>query len=90
VAIKIIQVGAGIRGRHWVEFVKDHPDVECVALVEPDAGSREKAKQVAGSAGCALHADLEETLKSVKADAALVVSPSATHADVTTRCLDAG
>ena len=89
-AIKIIQVGAGIRGRHWVEFVKDHPDVECVALVEPDAGSREKAKQVAGSAGCALHADLEETLKSVKADAALVVSPSATHADVTTRCLDAG
>jgi predicted dehydrogenase len=90
VAIKIIQVGAGIRGRHWVEFVKDHPDVECVALVEPDAGSREKAKQVAGSAGCAMHADLEETLKSVKADAALVVSPSATHADVTTRCLDAG
>lgn len=89
-AIKIIQVGAGIRGRHWVEFVKDHPDVECVALVEPDAGSREKAKQVAGSAGCAMHADLEETLKSVKADAALVVSPSATHADVTTRCLDAG
>ncbi len=88
--IKIIQVGAGIRGRHWVEFVKEHPDVECVAIVEPDPASREKAKGVVGASGCGSFANLEEALKAVSADGALVVSPSATHADVSMRCLDAG
>ena len=88
--IKVIQVGAGIRGRHWIEFVKSHPDVECVAVVEPDAGSREKARSVIGSGGCALHADLNEAFGATQADAALVVSPSATHAEVSMRCLDAG
>ena len=34
--IRILQIGAGIRGQHWAGFVKNHPDVECIALVEPD------------------------------------------------------
>ena len=40
-SIKIVQIGAGIRGRHWAGFVGQHPDVQCVALVEPDAAARE-------------------------------------------------
>lgn len=88
--IKILQVGAGIRGRHWVEFMKDHPDVECVGLVEPDAAARDRAKAMFGGAACGFFADLGEALQNVKADAALVISPSATHADVSIRCLDAG
>lgn len=88
-SIKILQIGAGIRGRHWAEFVKAHPDVECVALVEPDAGSRSKIEAILG-AGCRMFADLDQALKEVKVDAALIVSPSATHADTSIRCLDAG
>ena len=88
--IKIIQIGAGIRGRHWVEFVKHHPDVECIAIVEPDAASLEKAKGLLPASGCRFFQDIGEALNNVKADAALVVSPSATHADVSIRCLDAG
>jgi predicted dehydrogenase len=89
VSIKILQVGAGIRGRHWAQFVKSHPDVECVALVEVDPDSRAKAQEIIGP-GCRYFADLAEALREVKADAALIVSPSATHADVSIRCLDAG
>ncbi len=88
--IKIIQIGAGIRGRHWVEFVKNHPDVDCIAIVEPDAASLEKAKGLLPASDCRFFQDIGEALKSVKADAALVVSPSATHADVSIHCLDAG
>ena len=88
--IKIIQVGAGIRGRHWVQFVKEHPDVECVAIVEPDSASLEKAKGMLGTGNCAFFSGLDEALGRVTADGALVVSPSATHGDVTSRCLEAG
>ena len=88
-SVKIVQIGAGLRGRQWAGFVKAHPDVECVAVVEPDAASREQARPILG-AGCTVFADLPEALQKVKADAALIVSPSATHADVTTRCLEAG
>ena len=87
--IKIVQVGAGLRGRQWAGFVKAHPDVECVAIVELDAAAREKARPMLGH-GCAEFVDVAEALQKVKADAALIVSPSSTHADVATRCLDAG
>jgi len=89
VSIKILQVGAGIRGGHWAQFVKGHPDVECVALVEPDAASRAKIEPIIG-AGCRYFSDLDQALREVKVDAALIVSPSSTHADVSIRCLDAG
>ena len=88
--VKILQVGAGIRGLHWVQFVKEHPDVECIGLVEPDTASREKAQAVIGTSGCRFYASLEEALREAKADAALIVSPSATHADTSVRCLEAG
>ena len=87
--IKIVQVGAGLRGRQWAGFVKAHPDVECVAIVELDAAAREKARPMLGG-GCAEFADVAEALQKVKADAALIVSPSSTHAEVAIRCLDAG
>lgn len=88
-AIKILQIGAGIRGRHWAQFVRDHPDVECVGLVEPDIDSTTNARAIIGE-GAKYFADLGEALKVVRADAALIVSPSATHADLTIQCLAAG
>ena len=87
--ISILQVGAGIRGRHWAQFVKDHRDVECVALVEPDAASLQQARDIVGP-HCRTFTSLDEALAAVQVDAALIVSPSSTHAEVSTRCLDAG
>jgi predicted dehydrogenase len=89
VAIKIIQIGAGIRGRHWAQFIAAHPDVECVGFVEPAQESVKLLKGIVGDqAPC--FPDIDTALRAVKPDAALVVTPSATHATVTLRCLDAG
>lgn len=88
-SIRILQIGAGIRGRHWAQFVRAHPDVECVALVEPDAANRDQARPIVGP-DCKLVADLPAALAIGRADAALVVSPSETHARTATACLDAG
>ena len=89
-SISIIQVGAGIRGQHWAQFVRQHPDVECVAVVEPVEAARNRALQATGNAACRGFADLGEALQQCSADAALIVTPSVTHAAVATRCLDAG
>ena len=59
--IKILQVGAGLRGRHWIQFARAHPDFEVVGIVEPDTGSREKAKAVAGDSR--FFTDLGEALR---------------------------
>jgi predicted dehydrogenase len=88
-SVRILQIGAGIRGRQWVDIVKAHGEVTCVGLVEPDAGNLAKVREVLGS-DAAYFGDLEEGLSRVQADAALVVSPDRLHAEHAMRCLDAG
>ena len=87
--IKILQIGAGIRGRHWVQLVKAHPDMSGVAVVEPDPTNLAAARGMAGD-GCAFFADLEEALGKTQADAALIVSPDRLHREHVIRCLAAG
>jgi predicted dehydrogenase len=89
VTIRILQIGAGIRGRHWAQLIKDYPDATCVALVEPDRGNLDQAKAIIGG-GCAYPGDLGEALGKVQADAALIVSPDRLHASQAIACLDAG
>ncbi|MDX6749587.1 Gfo/Idh/MocA family oxidoreductase [Geminicoccaceae bacterium 1502E] len=88
-SIRILQVGAGIRGRHWTQFVKEHPGTSCVALVDPVEASREQARAVLGET-CRYFATLEEALAAVEADAALITSPDRLHAEHAMRCLEAG
>lgn len=87
--LKILQIGAGIRGRHWVQLVKGYADATCVALVEPDPTNLAAAKGMAGD-GCRFHGDLEEALSASPADAALIVSPDRLHRQHAIRCLEAG
>jgi predicted dehydrogenase len=84
----LLQIGAGIRGQHWAQYVRQHADVECVGVVEPDEGSRAKFRAIAGDVPG--FADLAQALAAVKADAALIVTPSSTHAEVSIRCLESG
>jgi predicted dehydrogenase len=88
VSIRILQLGAGLRGRQWALFIKAHPDFDYAGIVEPDADCRAKVKAIVGN--LPLYTDLAEALDGVKADAALVVTPSATHADMAIRCMEAG
>jgi predicted dehydrogenase len=88
-AIRLLQIGAGIRGQHWAHYVKLHPDFECVGLVEPDAAAREKARAIYGTAVTG-YDNVDSALAASKAEAALIVTPSATHAEMSIRCLDAG
>lgn len=88
-SIRILQIGAGIRGRHWARFVAAHPDFESAGFVEPAEESVKLLKGVAGDQ-VRCFGDIDTALRELQPDAALVVTPSATHAEVTLQCLDAG
>lgn len=87
--VRILQVGVGIRGGHWAEIVRDHPDTECVGFVDPDPKAGDRARQ-AGGTSTRVYPDLDAALGEAQADAALIVSPSALHADHAVRALEAG
>jgi predicted dehydrogenase len=90
VAIRILQCGAGIRGNHWAQFVREHPDVECVGVVDVDPAALDRIKGKVQSEACRYFGDLDQALDEAAAEAALIVSPSAMHAAHAIRCMEAG
>lgn len=87
--VKIIHVGLGIRGSHWLQFVADHPDFQSVACVDSDADALDRARSQL-SEECNFFDDLNQALERTDADAALITSPSGLHAEHAIAALDAG
>jgi len=89
-SVKIVHVGVGIRGRHWVEFVNNHADTVSVACVDPQRVALDEVKSRFGEGHCRFFSDLDEALQTTEADAVLITSPSAHHAEHALMALDAG
>ncbi len=89
-SIRIMHIGVGIRGRHWLEFVKEYPDTVSVACVDADTRALDQIKSKYGQSYCQYFTDLETALRKVPADAALIASPSFLHAEHALKALDAG
>jgi predicted dehydrogenase len=90
VAIRVLQCGAGIRGNHWAQFVRERPDFECVGVVDTDPAALDRIRATVQSDACRYFSGLDQALEQADADAALIVSPSALHASHAIRCLEAG
>jgi predicted dehydrogenase len=88
--MNIIHVGLGIRGRHWLEIVRDYPDATSVGCVDPQAPALDWVKSHFPNLQSACHEDLEKALKNIKADAAIISSPPAFHATHAIMALEAG
>ena len=87
--MKMIHVGVGIRGSHWLQFVADHADFRTVACVDVDEEAIGEAKSVLGGE-CGYFSSLEQALNETEADAVLVASPSRLHAEHAITALNAG
>jgi predicted dehydrogenase/predicted AlkP superfamily phosphohydrolase/phosphomutase len=88
--IKIIHVGVGGRGRHWLEYVAQHPDFSAVACVDVDQKALESTRRMPGQEHGKFFTSAEEAFAQTQADAALVTSPSFLHAQHALQALDAG
>lgn len=88
--IRLIHVGVGVRGRHWLDIVAGHPDFVSVACVDVSATALEEARRSPGQSHGHFHTTLEQALAAVQADAVLIASPTPLHAPQTLQALDAG
>jgi predicted dehydrogenase len=88
--IKIIHIGIGMRGRHWLEYVRDYPDAVSVACVDPEPQALNEVKTMFGQEHCQYFADLDTALRDTSPDAALIASPSALHVEHALQALEAG
>jgi predicted dehydrogenase len=88
--INILHIGVGIRGRHWLEFVKDYPDTVSVACVDSEPRALDEVRNTHGQSFCQYFTELDAALRTTHADAALIASPPFLHAEHALKCLDAG
>lgn len=89
-AIRLIHLGVGIRGRHWLEIVAAHPDFESAACVDSSDTALAEARALPGQQHGRFYRTVEEALAGVQADAVLISSPSFLHARHAIQALDAG
>ena len=89
-AIRVIHVGAGSRGRHWLQIVRDCPEAISVAFVDKDPQTLDEARKLVGQRPAQFYTDLNVALREVAADVALITSPSFLHAEHALDALDAG
>lgn len=88
--MNIIHVGLGIRGRHWLEIVRDNPAGTSVGCVDPEASALDWVKNSFPHLSNACYEDLEKALKDIKADAVIIASPPALHATHAIMAVEAG
>jgi predicted dehydrogenase len=88
--MNIIHIGLGARGRHWLEVVRDLPDMRSVGCVDPDASARDWVRARFPDQKDTCYETLDEGLRHVKADAAIIASPPVLRADQAIQALEAG
>ena len=72
--LRVAVIGAGSFGRHHVRVIKEMPDVELTAIVDPN---------IEGA-----HKNIEDVIGQI--DAAIVATPTVTHESIATQLLESG
>jgi predicted dehydrogenase len=77
-----------VRGRHWLEIVRDQADAQSIGLVDPSPAALQWSRQHFPHLPCFQR--LQDALEVVTADAAIIASPVSLHAANTLDALEAG
>jgi predicted dehydrogenase len=88
--VKVIHIGAGVRGRHWLEIVRDRPDMTSVGCVDPEAAALDWVRAHFAGLRDACYEKLDEALNRIRADAAIIASPVPHHGAHCSQALAAG
>jgi len=89
-AIRIIHVGVGVRGRHWLDIVAAHPDFVSAACIDPDENALKEARALPGQGHANFLTEYDKALREVEADAVLLATPSFLHGKHARKALEAG
>ena len=89
-AMRILHIGVGTRGRHWLEYIKEYPGATSVACADPEVRALETVKNTYGQNYCQYFTDVSTALHAASADVALITSPSFLHTEHALQALEAG
>ena len=88
-SIRIIHVGVGVRGRHWLDVVASHPDFVSVACVDREQKALDEVRTLPGQEHGRFYTEYERALAEVEADAVLIATPSFLHGQHAKTALEA-
>ena len=74
-AIRVVVVGIGSRGRDWVREIHNSPEFKLVACVDTD-------NRVSKISDTEFYVDLREALAATSADAVVIATPSDRHTEL--------
>ena len=86
--MNIIHIGLGIQGKHWMSFVRRHPDVTPLGYVDPDSSALQWVKTNFPELSCSQ--DLEALSHKISADAAIIAGTPWLRATHAIKALEAG
>jgi predicted dehydrogenase len=89
-AIKLLHVGVGVRGGHWLDVVAAHPDFVSVGCVDESEAALDAARRHPAQTHGRFYASLGDGLAQSGADAVLIATPTPWHARHALAALDAG
>lgn len=87
-ALRILHIGGGPRGRHWLEIVRDYPQATSVGLVDPSPSVLHWAKENYPQVPC--FQSLRSAADAIPADAAIIATPACFHAANALESIDRG
>jgi predicted dehydrogenase len=82
--VRLVQVGAGLMGRAWLDVIGQSTDVRLVGLADLDLATAQRAAADAGFGDVEVTASLTELLDRVEADAVINVTIPEAHAEIST------
>jgi predicted dehydrogenase len=88
--MRIIHIGLGVRGRHWLEIVRDRPDITSVGCVDPEAAALAWIKARFPRLKDACYEKPDQAFRDIAADAVIIASPPAMRASQAIEALEAG
>jgi predicted dehydrogenase len=78
-ALKILLVGAGVRGRVWASVCSVAPGVELVGIVDEDTARAESIRDELPEADIVVSKDMSSALRHPEPDAVIVATPPDSH-----------
>jgi predicted dehydrogenase len=88
--MRVVQVGVGKMGQHWLDVLTQSDQVELAGIVEPVPGLREAAAGKARLDATVALDSLDGALGTLDFEAAVVVTPPPTHRPIAGQLLQAG
>jgi predicted dehydrogenase len=89
-AVRVLLVGAGVRGHDWAKVCSETPGVDLAGIVDEDISRAESIRKELPDADISVYQDMTSALRDGAADALIVATPPDSHHSLVGAAMSAG